>query len=362
MMINTIRAAVLEENQRVVVTNSPRVELLPDECEVTVRAVGLCSSDIARAYGNGAYFYPLIMGHELAGTVTQVGSAINEEFKEGDRVCVFPLLPCFSCLACEKKLYALCRDYDYYGSRRHGGFSEKLNVKAWNILKLPDEVALDDGALIEPTAVVLHAIEKLAVEKNKPSKICLLGAGFMGLIAVQILSRFYPDCEVFLADRNEFKLDIGSDLGAECRWIGSVNAFEDFLLEYDGCFDYVIEFAGTPETFSGAVRLAAQNSKVLWVGNISGDLVLPRTQVSSILRKELTILGVWNSIYKGDGVCDWSKAIDLIHNGLRPSELVTLRIGFDELNETLGKLYAHKTRKSVFNTIKVLVDPKITSE
>jgi L-iditol 2-dehydrogenase len=352
-----IRSAVLERNKKITVRNLPEEELSPFECEVKIRAAGLCSSDIARAYDNGAYDYPLVMGHELAGELIRVGQNAQDEFSIGDKVCVFPLLPCFNCPSCEQKHYALCHDYSYYGSRCNGGFADRLNVNKWNLIKLPDGLNIEDCALLEPTTVALHAIEKFCLDTEKPSQICILGAGFLGLIAVQIINRFYPKCKVILVDRNKYKLDIGSKHGANCLWVGDSISWESFLSENANRFDNVVEFIGLPKTFSAAVHIASPKGLIVWAGNITGDLNLAKSQVSSILRKELTILGTWNSIYKGTDICDWTKTLDLISNGLKPSELISLRIGLDEINDTLAKLYAHKTRVKPFEVIKILVRP-----
>jgi L-iditol 2-dehydrogenase len=352
-----IKSAVLEENKKVVVKHIKQPDLLPDECEVKITNAGLCSSDIARGFSNGAYFYPLIMGHEIAGEITHVGPDARNEFAVGDKVCIFPLLPCFHCSSCEQKLYALCRDYNYYGSRRDGGFSEKLNVKKWNLLKLPKGVSMEDGALIEPTSVALHAVNKLNINAQDKSNLCIFGAGFIGLIATQIVKNLYPNCEITLVDRNQFKLDIGLKYKVNPEWVGNAKSWDLFLLDKENSFDHVIEFVGAPDTFSAAIHVASANSNVVWAGNISGDLILPKQQVSSILRKELTIIGTWNSIYKGKETCDWSESINMIKKGLRPSELVSLKIILEDIGSTLKKLYDHKSRKSRFNVIKVMVEP-----
>ena len=125
-------------------------------------------------------------------------------------------------------MYALCNDYDYYGSRRNGGFAQKLNVKKWNLLKLPDGVSLEDGALVEPTAVVLHAIKKLDINFDDSVKLALIGAGFLGLIAVQVINKFYPKCEVTLIDRNQFKLAIGVKYGTKPQLVDDKESWEKF--------------------------------------------------------------------------------------------------------------------------------------
>jgi L-iditol 2-dehydrogenase len=351
------KSAVLKKNRKVVVEYVEQPKLSSDECEIRITDAGLCSSDITRSYGNGAYFYPLVMGHELSGEIINLGSNINDEFSVGDKVCIFPLLPCFCCPSCKQNLFALCNNYDYYGSRRNGGFSEFLNVKKWNLLKLPIGVSSQDGALIEPTAVVIHAIKKLNINVQDKSSLCIFGAGFLGLIATQIVRNLYPNCEICLVDRNQFKLDIGLKYKANSKWIGDKKSWDLFLLDNENSFNHVIEFVGKPETFSAAIHVASENSNVVWAGNISGNLTLSRQQVSSILRKELTIIGTWNSIYKGKETCDWSESIDMIKNGLRPSELVSLIIDLEDVDLTLKKLYDHKNRKSTFNVIKVMVKP-----
>ncbi len=297
-----IRSAVLEMNQRVVVRDIDRAKLKSDECEVKVTDAGLCSSDIERAYNDGAYFYPLVMGHELSGEIVDLGSDINDEFSVGDKVCIFPLLPCFKCSACKQSLFALCEDYSYYGSRKHGGFSEYLNVKKWNILKLPNGVSTEDGALVEPTAVALHAVKKLNINKDSKTSLCIFGAGFLGLIATQIVDKLYPNCKITLVDRNQFKLDIGTKYQTKNQCVRDKESWDSFLSEKENSFDYVIEFVGTPETFSAVIDVAASKANAVWAGNITADLTLTKQQISSILRKELTIIGTWNSIYKGQKV------------------------------------------------------------
>ena len=357
MQTNKVRSAVLEKNQKVVVKNLFVEDLLPSECEVKIEAAGICSSDISRGYGGSAYHYPLVMGHELAGEITRVGIDAQDSFNVGDLVCIFPLIPCFNCLSCNQKHYALCKNYDYFGSRRNGGFAEILNVNQWNLQKIPGCLDIEDCALVESTAVALNAVEKLNLKFEEKSQICIHGAGFIGLMAVKIINLFYPQCEVVIVDRNQYKLDIGSKYGAITQLVESSKSWELFLLENINKFDNVIELAGSSKTFSAALHIASQMAHVVWAGNISGDLILNKIQVSSILRKELTILGAWNSVYKGEKHCDWEKTLDLISKGLKPSELITSKVNLEEIDSTLERLYSHKNREKQFNVIKVLVNP-----
>jgi L-iditol 2-dehydrogenase len=357
MKANKVRSAVLETNQKIVVKDLPEEKLLATQCQVKIKAAGLCSSDIARSYGGSSYFYPIVMGHELAGEIIQVGDDANHQFSIGDKVCIFPLIPCFKCSSCEQKIYALCKDYSYYGSRRNGGFAERLNVNHWNLLKMPDGASFEDCALVEPTAVALHAVEKLNLNSKSISQICILGAGFISLMAVQIINEFYPQCRVTIVDRNKYKLDIAKKYSSVSKWVGNLKSWDNFLIENENKFDNVVELVGDPKTFTAALHIASQTGKVVWAGNISDDLEISKLQVSSILRKELTILGTWNSIFKGEKTCDWKRTLNLISKGLKPSELITSKINLEQIDEILGKLYAHKNREKEFMTIKVMVNP-----
>jgi len=354
MSMNARKAAVLIENAAIEVQDRPYLAPADDEVEVAISRAGVCSSDIERGFNHGAYHYPLVMGHELAGVVSATPHDASS-FKEGDRVAIFPLLPCFDCVSCRRKTYALCKNYSYYGSRRDGGFASHLNCREWNLMKLPDNVSMDDAALVEPTAVVIHAIRKLSLDESD-KRVCVIGAGFLGLIAVMYMRHHFPQLDITLIDRNDDKIRAGTALGADGALLKTEDEWADFVSVNADSYAKVIEFVGAPETFSHSVSLCEQGGTVVWVGNITDDLTLPKRMVSSILRKELSIQGSWNSFYKGKEFCDWQETLALMANGFQPSRLVTKRIAIDELHDTILKLYNHKKRKAEFITTKVMVE------
>ena len=107
-----------------------------NEVLVQVKAAGICGSDIPRIYQTGAHVHPLIPGHEFSGQVVCVGKNVDEEWLD-QRVGIFPLIPCTDCTACRQQHYELCRDYDYLGSRRDGGFAEYVAVSGRNFVGQP---------------------------------------------------------------------------------------------------------------------------------------------------------------------------------------------------------------------------------
>ena len=299
-----MKALVLESNGRLRYQTVLDPQPAPDECLLAVRAAGVCSSDIPRAFAHGAYHTPLIMGHEFAGEVVACGAAVTG-IEVGQPMAVFPLLPCFDCPACARQRWAQCRQYDYYGSRRDGGFSQFIAVKAWNLLPIPEgcEVAL--AALCEPLAVCLHTFKAIPPEVN--GRLAIIGAGFMGLCLAHLAQQSGRFPEICLLDRNQFKLDMAAGFGWQ-----TVLLAEGERPSLDP-FDAVIEASGAVATYQLSLALADHGAHVIWLGNISDDWRLRQQEISSVLRRELTIHGVWNSTYQPHGApSDWTEALALI--------------------------------------------------
>jgi len=246
--------------------------------------------------------------------------------------------------------FARCRDYDYLGSRSDGGFAEFVDAPAWNLLPLPTSVSLDDGALTEPLAVVVHALDRLQVQAHQP--LAILGSGFLGLLAVAVLRAAHPQLPITVLGRHPAKLRRAEELGATC-----VPAPEHaaFLESHAARFPQVLEAAGAPATFTGALQLAAPGGRVVWMGNPSSDVTLPQALASQVLRKELNLCGTWNSRYRGAAPSDWTAALAHMAGGLRPSGFVTSRVDLDGLPGLLGRLHAHKQGDASFPDLKSLV-------
>jgi len=329
----------------------------PDEVVVKIVACGICSSDIPRAFKYGAYQYPLVMGHEFAGQIVKIGVEVDSSLI-GQNVTVFPLLPCFLCLPCQRGAYGQCTHYKYYGSRNNGGYTKYIAVKEWNVLPLPQEVNPLDGALTEPAAVVLHGLTRLGLIKDKEAKrLLILGSGFLGILSAEILSILRPDIEITIADRNQYKLDLIADKVTETVFLGRAEGLERFSAEKDSTFDAVIELTGAPSVFRESIRLVCPGGSILWMGNPESDLLIPKVLVSKILRKEITILGTWNSTFSGRATSDWTKVVELMASGFKPSRYVSDFVQMKDASNTLFNLNEHKTATSKNKILKALILP-----
>jgi L-iditol 2-dehydrogenase len=319
-MLAAMKALVLESNARLAFRDVP-APARPDPgwALVRIQAAGVCGSDLHRAFEGGAYHTPLIMGHEMAGVIEEPAAA--GALARGAQVVVFPLLPCRRCGACQTGDYAQCTDYDYFGSRRHGGFAEYLHVPQSNLLAVPDRVELLHASLTEPCAVALHGVDRLRVQPGDSA--CVFGGGPVGNLVAQWLG--LRGCRpVFVVDIDREKLELARQMGFEPVDASSADPVAEVLARTGGeGADRVVEAVGLPRTFLQATQAAARFGQVVFLGNIRGQFSVGEKDFSSILRRELTILGTWNSRFAPVEHNDWTTVLDFMGRGIRIAELVS---------------------------------------
>ena len=353
-----MKVASLNSNKLIKVIDKKIPSITSDECLIKVHSCGVCSSDIYRAFDNGAYFYPLVMGHEFSGKIIKKGSNVKD-FDISDNVSVFPLLPCFDCDSCNGKDYVTCKNYKYYGSRNDGAFSEYIAVKSWNLIKIDKDIDLHDASFLEPLSVVVHGLKKLNFFERSDlakKKICIIGCGFLGLMISEILINSFNSNEITLIDRNDFKLSYLDDSKNLNKVVLDSNEdWDNYIKNNQNTFDFVFEMSGFNKNFIRSINLGRPKAEVLWLGNINNDLIVNKNIVSSILRKELKIIGTWNSNFKNDND-DWLYSLALIKNKIvSPKKYVTNFINIKDLPSSLKKMFEHKIGKIRYNFIKYCV-------
>ncbi|MGA2546336.1 MAG: galactitol-1-phosphate 5-dehydrogenase [Rectinemataceae bacterium] len=328
-----MKALVLKSDKKLVFETVADPKARTDrEVLVEVRFSGICGSDIPRAFHGKAYHYPLIMGHEFSGIVREAprGSA----FAAGERVVVFPLLPCGKCAACSTGDYAQCADYDYLGSRRDGGFAEFVYVPEENLFRVPDRVELVSAAMTEPCAVALHGVEKLRIEAGMSALV--IGGGPVGLMAAQWL-RVKGCSSVRVADVDAKKLALAEGLGFE-SFDSAAADLTTAMQGQGGGMDCVVEACGLPATFLQAVDCAGRFGQVVFMGNIRGEFRVPENDFSRILRNELRISGTWNSKITPRGKDEWTRVLAFLDGAIDVRSLVSHRPPLSEGAEVFGRL------------------------
>jgi L-iditol 2-dehydrogenase len=315
----------------------PVPEIKADEVLIRVIAVGVCGSDIPRANMYGAHVVPIILGHEFSGKIEKIGSAVTG-FSAGDRVTVPPLIPCNQCKWCKMGQYALCENYNYYGSRCDGAMAEYIAVKESNLLCLPDGISYEDGAATDPCANALHAMRRAAFVSGE--SICIYGAGPIGLFAAQY-AHIKGASRVIAIDVWSEKLAmakaVGADVLVDAREGDAVSRVRE---ETDGGAHVVIDFSGSPQAQINCIHCAAKMGKVVFLGISHKGLNLGEKEVDLIMRGQLDIRGSWNSFTKPFPGSDWTDSLKLMEEGMTARDIISHRLSLEEVPEIFRKIKA----------------------
>lgn len=311
-------------------------EICENEVLVKVKAAGICGSDIPRIYTSGAYFYPLITGHEFSGQVEAIGGNVDGKWR-GKRVGVFPLIPCRKCIPCKKSRYEMCRKYSYLGSRRNGGFAEYVAVPERNLIELPENVTFEEAAMLEPMAVAVHAMRQVAPETDDTVVVC--GLGTIGILIVMFLIE--NGIKNILAIGNKdfqretvLKLGISEENFCDIR-ITDVDKWIDEKTSGNGS-DVFFECVGKNETINQAVNNTSAGGKVMLVGNPYGNVEFEKATYWKILRNQLSVMGSWNSSFTGNENDDWHYVLNKLSEGkIHPSTLISHRFSMADLEKGL---------------------------
>ncbi len=323
-----------------------RVEDVPiplpraDEVLIKISACGICGSDIARIFEHGTYKYPLTPGHEFSGTVEDVGSEVGKDWI-GKRVVIYPLIPCRQCSSCYSGLYTQCLNYDYLGSRRDGGFAEFVVVPGDNIIPVPDGVSLEMAALTEPCAVALHAVRKVKISPG--DSVFVVGAGTIGIL-IALWART-AGAQVFMTDIVVDKLRFARSLG----FLHLIDAKQTIPSEWikqkvKNGVDTIFEVTGHPSGLETAIESCRISGNIVLVGNPAvEEMRLKAKCYGLILRKELSIVGIWNSLINEYPKNEWQVVLQQLKQEEDTyKKLITHQVSIEELKNLLTDMYHRK--------------------
>lgn len=258
-------------------------QIAPGHALVRVRAAGLCHTDIEvlhGRYGEGAF--PLVPGHEYAGTVEAVAGDVTT-VKPGDRVAVDPNIPCGHCAACRKGLTNLCASLKAYGVTENGGFAE-FSVVAVDHLHGVGDLPFETAALAEPLACVLNGLSAAGVELSKPGSALVFGAGPIGLLMALSL-RAKGVAKVAVADISEPRLAFAEALGLEPLVSGS-----QALAARARSFDFVADATGVAKVVEGMIGFTADGGTALVFGVCAPDARITVAPFE-IFRRQIRLAG-----------------------------------------------------------------------
>ena len=218
-VIDIMKALTLTAYNHLVYGDAPDPQIADHEVLVRVRACGICGSDVHGMDGSsGRRRPPLIMGHEAAGVIAELGKQVKD-WNVGDRVTFDSTISCGSCWFCQRGLINLCDHRRVLGVscedyRQDGAFAEYLAVPHRILYRLPDSVSFDQAAMVEPLSVAVHAVNRTPVSLGDTAVV--VGAGMVGLLVVQAL-RVAGCGKIIAVDLEPQKLKLALTVGADVR-------------------------------------------------------------------------------------------------------------------------------------------------
>lgn len=288
-----MKAGVLHAKQDIRFEEYEKPVIKDNEVLVKVKASGICGSDLPRVLGDGAHFFPIVLGHEFSGIVEEVGEGVTT-LNVGDHVAGAPLLPCLDCDDCIMGNYSQCKHYSFIGSRQQGAFSEYVALPERNAVKFDSSLSFEQGALFEPSTVGLHGV--LCANYKSGEDVAILGGGTIGMFTMQ-WARILGAKRVFVFDIDDDRLELMRELGADEVINTREEGFMEKALEMTNGkgFGYVFETAGLNVTMNMSFELAANKAGVCFIGTSHKDLHFDAKLFEKMNRKEFTLTGSWMS-------------------------------------------------------------------
>lgn len=317
----------------------------PKEGQVLVKImeIGVCGSDIHVYHGKHPFTsYPVTQGHEVSGLVEKLGPGVTGLFL-GQKVTIQPQVVCGECYPCRHGKYNLCESLKVMGFQTTGVASHYFAVDAAKVTPLPDSMSLEEGAMIEPLAVAVHAVRRAGDITGK--NICVLGAGPIGNLVAQAAKGMGAG-KVMITDISEIRLKKASECGVDFCVNTGEKDFGEALLT---CFgpdkaDVIYDCAGNDITMGQAIKYARKGSTIILVAVFSG---MAKVDLAVLNDHELDLNT--SMMYRSE---DYEKAIGLADSGkvqLKP--LISNRFPFMQYLEAYR--YIDENRES---TMKVLID------
>jgi 2-desacetyl-2-hydroxyethyl bacteriochlorophyllide A dehydrogenase len=315
-----VRVAVFDDPEQLRVTDRPTPSPGAGQLLVRVGACGICGTDLHIAEGTFPPTpYPIVPGHEFAGTVEQVGPEPRGTWQAGDRVAVDPSLFCGWCEYCRAGRGNLCANWGAIGDTVDGAFAEFVLVPSANAYHLPDQLSLREGALVEPLSCAVHGQRKIGVSVGE--RVLLLGAGTMGLLLQQLFEQAGAR-RIAIVDRKTERLHVAADLGAAMT-AESVEALDGER------FDVVVDCTGVSAAIEDGFEALDRGGRMLIFGVAAAEA---RAALSPfrIYNDELTVVGSMAVLHS------FGRAVDLLASGaVRTKPLLTDTFGLEDMGKAL---------------------------
>lgn len=328
-----MRALQLVEYQQFDLVDLPTPSLQPDEVLIEVKACGICGSDIHGMDGSsGRRIPPIVMGHEAAGMITEVGAKVTD-YAAGDAVTFDSTIFCGECSYCQRGEINLCENRRVMGVscgdyRQNGAFAEYVSAPSRILHRLPEGMSFEHAAMVEPVSIAYHAVRRSGIKPGQSAAV--FGVGMIGLLIVQVL-RVFGASRIVAIDLDPAKVALAKSLGAT----------HDTL---DEQVDVALEAVGITPTVTASINAVNKGGTVVLVGNLSPKVEIP---LQSLVTRELNVFGTCGS--QGE----YPECLELIASGqVQVDPLISHRVGLEDAAEYFPRLY-----KAEPGLMKVMVCP-----
>ncbi len=312
-----------------------------DEVLIKVAASAICGSDLHIFKGkHPSVNLPSTIGHEFSGTVQQVGT--KSKFSIGDRVTLEPCIICGECEECRKGTYSFCENISFSYRVGSGSMADYVIAKTAHVFKLPDELSFEEGSLIEPMSVAMHAVRRADIKIGE--KVVVVGCGAIGLLVVA-LCKLCGASEIIATDFSAQKLEIARQYGATHTVLGPNEVLLDKVSEVTNGkgVDKSFECVGKQQTFMQAVQSIKKNGVATIIGIFEDNNInMPATE---LITREIKIQGAQSYCWDFPISISMSKNIDL-------KKIITHEFKMDELQKALETSLDPKS-----NAVKVILKP-----
>lgn len=310
---------------------------------VKIMNIGICGSDIHVYHGEHPFTsYPVTQGHEVSGEIVALGEDV-QGLRVGQKVTIQPQVVCGVCYPCRNGKYNLCEELKVMGFQTTGTASHYFAVDAKKVTVFPDGMTYEEGAMIEPLAVAVHAIRQAGDIKGK--KIVVLGAGPIGNLVAQTAKGMGAE-SVIITDVSNLRLKLAEECGVEhCINTKEVN-LGDAILEYFGPdkADVIYDCAGNNVTIGQAIKYSRKGSVIILVAVFAG---MATVDLAVLNDKELDLNS--SMMYRNE---DYIDAIKLVNEGkIELSKLISKQFPFKEYKKAYEYIDENGER-----TMKVLIN------
>jgi len=242
----------------------PVPEVTAGKVKIEIKKIGICGSDIHVFHGKHPFTpYPVTSGHEVSGEITELGEGVTG-FRVGQRVVIEPQVVCGTCYPCRHGKYNLCENLKVMGFQTTGTASEYFAVDASKVTALPENLTYNEGAMIEPLAVTVHAGKRYADIKG--AKVAILGAGPIGILLSQAVKALGAE-SVLITDISDVRLELAKSVGADFTANTRTKDFGEAMVEAFGedKADVIYDCAGNDITMGQAIKYARKGSTIILV-------------------------------------------------------------------------------------------------